>query len=418
MSSSGKGLSSPKGKKIMNYAYGIGASIVIIGALFKILHWPGAKVMLTLGMGTEALLFFLGSFEPAHQEGTKWDWSSVFPELIPEKSPEELLLESKAAQKEEKGKALSERKKKILDSIAERESNAANGGKTALAAQGLSDEDMEKWNVSINKISNTADQLSKLAEVGNVSESYVQKLTVAQDTIEDLSNAQEASAEILKASSDVMAENYKTTSEKLDLAFSSATDILKDGLSTVTDKFGNNLEAASEEVRQELTAASSQAAATLKGSTGRIATAFDSSAADFEKTFTKAYNTSADTMIEANQALANGYKQVTDALSNKLKMIEGSTAETGKELQVVSKNLSAINSVYELQLKTINEQLAIKEAQTEVQSNVSEQLMLIQKALSNAAKANEVYQSESDKLTKSITGLNAIYGNMLSSLNA
>ena len=420
MSSSGKGLSSPKGKKIMNYAYGIGASIVIIGALFKILHWPAAKVMLTLGMGTEALLFALGAFESPHHEGTKWDWSSIYPDLLPEKSPEELMLEEKAAQKEGKDKELSDRKKKQLEAVAKREEVAKSVDKSILTAtaRGLSDADMEKWNVSMEKISNTADQLSKLATVGDISESYVQKLTVAKDTVEELSNAQEATAEVLKASSDVMSDNFKTSSEKLDLAFSTATEVLKDGLSTVTDKFGNNLETASEDVKKELSSASSIAANTLKSSTDSIASALSTSADDFQKTFADAYSNSANTLTEANQALAEGYRQVTDALSNKLKMIEGATAETGKELQDVSKNLSAINTVYELQLKAINDDLIIKEAQSVTQGAVSEQLKLIQDALSSAAKSNVTYRSESEKLTQSISELNAIYGNMLSSLNA
>ncbi len=69
---------SKSGKKVMAMAYGIGASIVIAGALFKILHWPGADLMLIVGMSTEAFIFFLSAFEPLHEE---WDWSLVYPEL-------------------------------------------------------------------------------------------------------------------------------------------------------------------------------------------------------------------------------------------------------------------------------------------------------------------------------------------------
>jgi gliding motility-associated protein GldL len=65
-------------KKSMAVAYGIGASIVIIGALFKILHLPGADMWLIIGMGTEAFIFFLSAFEPVHDE---LDWSLVYPEL-------------------------------------------------------------------------------------------------------------------------------------------------------------------------------------------------------------------------------------------------------------------------------------------------------------------------------------------------
>ena len=63
---------------IMPKIYGVGASVVIIGALFKILHFPGAALMLGLGLTTEAVIFFLSSFEPKH---TEIDWSKVYPEL-------------------------------------------------------------------------------------------------------------------------------------------------------------------------------------------------------------------------------------------------------------------------------------------------------------------------------------------------
>lgn len=63
---------------IMPKIYGIGGAVVIVGALFKILHWPGANFMLIVGLGTEALIFFLSAFEPPHADP---DWSKVYPEL-------------------------------------------------------------------------------------------------------------------------------------------------------------------------------------------------------------------------------------------------------------------------------------------------------------------------------------------------
>lgn len=69
---------SKTGKKIMNMVYGIGASVVIVGALFKILHWPGGSILLMVGLLTEALIFFISAFEPVADEV---DWSIVYPEL-------------------------------------------------------------------------------------------------------------------------------------------------------------------------------------------------------------------------------------------------------------------------------------------------------------------------------------------------
>ncbi len=63
---------------IMPKIYGIGAAVVIVGAMFKILHMPGAALMLGVGLTTEAVIFFLSAFEPKHAET---DWSRVYPEL-------------------------------------------------------------------------------------------------------------------------------------------------------------------------------------------------------------------------------------------------------------------------------------------------------------------------------------------------
>jgi len=65
-------------KKFMAYVYGWGASLVIIGALFKLNHYPGASMMLAIGLGTEAIIFFLSAFDPLHEEH---DWTLVYPEL-------------------------------------------------------------------------------------------------------------------------------------------------------------------------------------------------------------------------------------------------------------------------------------------------------------------------------------------------
>lgn len=65
-------------KKVMNFTYGMGAAVVIVGALFKLMHWPGASAMLIIGLGTEAFIFALSAFEPVDKE---LDWSLVYPEL-------------------------------------------------------------------------------------------------------------------------------------------------------------------------------------------------------------------------------------------------------------------------------------------------------------------------------------------------
>ena len=78
MAGKGNFLTSYKGKKILGYVYGLGAAVVIAGALFKIMHWPGANEMLILGMGTEVIIFVISAFEPPHMD---LQWEKVYPEL-------------------------------------------------------------------------------------------------------------------------------------------------------------------------------------------------------------------------------------------------------------------------------------------------------------------------------------------------
>lgn len=74
--------SSRSSKKMFAMAYGLGASVVIIGALFKITHFEiagiGGNVLLTIGLVTEALIFAISAFEPVEED---LDWSLVYPEL-------------------------------------------------------------------------------------------------------------------------------------------------------------------------------------------------------------------------------------------------------------------------------------------------------------------------------------------------
>ncbi|SMO38423.1 type IX secretion system motor protein PorL/GldL [Solitalea koreensis] len=68
----------------LNFFASLFAAPVIMGALFKILHWPGAKEMLMVGMTCEAIIFIAMAFQPQYDE---IDWSRAYPELLPENEP-------------------------------------------------------------------------------------------------------------------------------------------------------------------------------------------------------------------------------------------------------------------------------------------------------------------------------------------
>jgi gliding motility-associated protein GldL len=96
---------------IMPKVYGIGGAVVIVGALFKILHWPGANIMLIVGLGTEAIIFFLSAFEPPHPDP---DWTKVYPELSDDYSGEPVNRAALATTNN--GASVSKQLDKILES--------------------------------------------------------------------------------------------------------------------------------------------------------------------------------------------------------------------------------------------------------------------------------------------------------------
>jgi gliding motility-associated protein GldL len=103
-------------KNFMAKLYGLGASVVIIGALFKIQHWPGAGIMLTIGLGTEAIIFFFSAFEPQHEEV---DWSLVYPELAGMEEEESAPRKMEGTVTQELDKMLSDAKigPELIDSL-------------------------------------------------------------------------------------------------------------------------------------------------------------------------------------------------------------------------------------------------------------------------------------------------------------
>ena len=124
----------------VNMVYSLGASIVIIGALFKILHWPGANYVLMLGMFTEAFLFGIGIFEKPH---AVYNWENVFPQLLGHDAdplngtdkPEEKKSATAPALEEKDVKAL----KESIANVAASANHLADLGKLAEGTNKLSE---------------------------------------------------------------------------------------------------------------------------------------------------------------------------------------------------------------------------------------------------------------------------------------
>lgn len=163
----------PKYKKFIGYLYGWGASLVIIGALFKINHYPGSNLMLILGMGTEAIIFFLSAFDKQHPD---YDWDRVYPALKNNPDGTPMYAEGEAP-----GPSFS--------------SGGLNSSSQNLLAEKL-EEMLEKANVTpavferlssgLEKLSQTTNNLNNLTSVVGVNQNYSMELAKMTEHIATL----------------------------------------------------------------------------------------------------------------------------------------------------------------------------------------------------------------------------------------
>lgn len=162
-------------KVIMSYVYGWGASAVIIGALFKIMHFPGAGIILTVGMVVEASIFFLSAFEPAMEH---YDWARVFPAL---------------GKKETEWDENDANAQMPVGAVANTQVATVNGN----IDLGLEAGDLDKLKAGINKIAATADQFAGIVE--NAPE-VTQKMAKASASFEELGERTQEVTKVLEES--------------------------------------------------------------------------------------------------------------------------------------------------------------------------------------------------------------------------
>lgn len=285
--------------------YGIGASAVIIGALFKIQHWPGAGFLLTLGMGTEALIFFVSAFEPLHVE---YDWSLAYPEL--------------AGMEEEKPDKKKKKKEKHIESdlglhTGLTETQALDG---MLAKAKIGPELIESLGKGLQNLNETASQLGTVSNAAASSENFIKNIDVASESVVELSSS------------------YKKTSDYLN------KDLMVSGeyLANVQD------------------------AAT------------------------------------AVSTLSNIYKETAVALTS------GDSSYL-TELKTMASSLSSINALYELQIQNSTAQL---ESTKQVQEKIDNLVVNFADTAENVLR----YKEQVNALSKKVTALNDIYGNMLAAM--
>lgn len=312
---------SPRWKKFMGYVYGWGAAIVLIGALFKIQHYPYAGLLLTVGMSVEAIIFFFSAFEPPHEQP---DWSLVYPELIglePRERGGKVQIEGL------------EQLQNLLEKISVQPETLSNLG------QGL------------NRLTQTAEKMADLSDASLATENYIKNINSASESMGKFSNHYVQSTENLSVSAQKLSETYHQTAS-----------IIQDSGKNIAD---------------QMTQSGSQLAQHIN---------------------------------ESGNTILSSYKKFSDSLHKDFEKLSENSGSYSQQLEGLNKNLSSLNTVYELQLNHTNEQ--IQKAQ-----GMHKDLNEIMENLSTSLDHARAYRKETEQLNKNLEALNTIYGNMLSAMD-
>lgn len=206
----------PKGRTVMGFAFGLGAAVVIIGALFKIMHWPFCNEMLIIGLGTEAVLFTLSSFQLTHAEP---EWSVYYPYLVP--------VEDRATVAQENDGTT---RNLITHPVADK------GGSSDGASEKIA-ELMEKAKIdqalldrlgnAMRDLSHNAEQLKDVSSAASATNSYVSSLEEASKKMSSLSESyQRASVTIAGITSNTEAgESFGEQMQKVSKNLSALNNV-------------------------------------------------------------------------------------------------------------------------------------------------------------------------------------------------
>ena len=217
-------------KNFMAKLYGWGAAVVILGALFKILHWPGANIMLMAGMFTASIIFFFSAFEPLHVE---YNWALVYPELATGTDIELEETEKKSRREKKQqvkndalsttqalDKMLEEAKigPELMESLA---SGMRNLSDNAHKLAGVSDavvstdnytSNLQKASESVRNLTLKYDKVAANLETdGGATAAYIESVKRATTAVSQLAAAYDQTAKSMAQTSDFKAEMDKLT---------------------------------------------------------------------------------------------------------------------------------------------------------------------------------------------------------------
>lgn len=195
---------------LIHVAYGLGAALVIIGALFKLQHWPGAGVMLSIGMITECVIFVLSAFEAMPK---KYNWEKVYPEL--------------------EGNAIS-------SGVQHRTASVTSGAPLDL---GISTQQINSIKDGVGKLSSSITGLNELALVAEESQKLTTNLINANQAVGSVTNTSATLSEAYKSTAQIFAtlndESKKSLENMkgLNVSYGEQVNALSKNISAINSSF-------------------------------------------------------------------------------------------------------------------------------------------------------------------------------------
>lgn len=289
--------------------YGFGASIVIVGALLKIQHWPGADIALPLGLLTEAIIFFFSAFEPLHEE---LDWTLVYPELAGMSDPDEI--------DEFKEQAIADRNvglQKFDELFQQSQINA---------------EDVRSLGKHLNTISSTTETISDITASSLATKEYFDKMGTAAQNMDNVASAYGTNTGELNESVNTLAATYKNTASLIDEKGKEIADKFATSSANLTATY----EAMSGEVKQEHTNIS------------QSQKQFNNQLESLNRNLAE-LNASYSDQVKGSKEHLEGTTGVYKGLNEMIRSLQTSVEETQKyknEIVKLSESLSELNNVY------------------------------------------------------------------------
>jgi gliding motility-associated protein GldL len=306
-------------KAFMGKLYGFGAAIVIIGALFKIQHWPGASYMLTVGLLTEAIIFFFSAFEPLHEEV---DWTLVYPELAGISDDDE-MENYKEAITSSRGNVVLEKFENLIES-----------------SSSISPEVLEKLGEGFVKLNSTTKGLSDISEATAATQMFVGNFKNAAQSLDTLTTSYSENSEVLKTSIGSLSNSYSKTAEIIEKSGSEIANNIQQSGSTMVNSY--------QKLSESIGSYTTNIADAGKNYGGELQK-LNKSVTDLNSLYELQLKNTND-FIQHNQKMYSGL----DKMINNLNESVNETTRYRAEMVKLSDSLASLNNIYGNMLSAMN----------------------------------------------------------------